>query len=109
MLVGRTILQNAQTTGTGAVLDLRPASQSVDLKFTIIGNGVITGGTIQPEEADDPAFAGTWAPVGAPIAVAAGVQTVRSQGSFRAVRGRITANVTGGGTVTVIAEATSDE
>lgn len=109
MLVGRKTLQTAATTGNGAALDMRALRESCDLVFQITGNGVISGGTIQCEESDDPNFAGTWAPIGGVINAAAGFQTVRAQGHFGAVRARFATNVTGGGTVTIVAVATTDD
>lgn len=109
MLAAKQILQNAQTTGNGNALDLRPAGMSVDLMISIIGSAGVATGAVQVEEADDPAYAGTWAPIGGPVTVLASqIQTVRASGGFRAIRARISTNVTGG-TVTVNATATNDE
>ena len=103
-LVTSIYLQKAQTTGNGNVAPRR-LGLGYEHKFHITGNGTISAGAIQLEESDDPDYTGTWAPIGSPIDLVPlsgnKKQTVSVQGQLKAVRARITTNVTGGGTVSV--------
>jgi hypothetical protein len=101
-------LHTAATTGNGGIILMR--GLGARLTITLQSTGTTSGGTLQIEEAYfnpdvDGTYAGTWSAVGAVINASAftgGAQTVvHAVGSFWAVRCRITANITGGGTVSV--------
>ncbi len=108
-------LHLVQTTGNGGILYLR--GQCARLTIVIQGTGTTSGGTLTIEEAlynidipsdgfpITPAYSGTWSTIGAVINasdVSGGKQEViHAEGSFWAVRVRISSNITGGGTVTV--------
>src|SRR6185437_6137509 len=94
------------TTGTGMAVQV-PQGVS-QLRIDVIGTGTISGGTLVLEEAPTPNYAGTWSalsPSAGAIAVSAvsggAVQAFHFLGVFGAVRGRVSSNVTGGGTITV--------
>lgn len=93
-------LQNAQTSGTGVAYDI--VADAREIKFYVIGNGAVSAGAVTLEEAHDPSYTGTWAPLETPVDVIGdGVVTRARSGCFRAVRARITTPVTGG-SVTVL-------
>lgn len=98
------VLQSAATTGNGTVAELD--GMAARLTLYIIGSAGVGAGAVQLETAHDPAYAGTWAPLGgAPVTVAADtVKTVSVEGAFLAVRSRISTTVTGG-TVTCMLTA----
>jgi hypothetical protein len=94
------------TTGTGTAVQV-PADVS-NLRIDVIGNGTITAGTLVLEEAWSPKYGGTWSALSGPsgaidlTALTGGkTQTWHFLGNFATVRGRLSANVTGGGSVTV--------
>lgn len=93
-------LQNAQTTGNGLVIAI-PNSFRYH-QIVIKGNGAVGAGAIQVECADDPAYAGTWAPLGGgPVTVVANAEVVVNlTGIISFLRARISTNITVG-TVTV--------
>jgi hypothetical protein len=93
--------QAAQTSGNGTVLAIPPSFRNHS--WIITGNGVITGGDVQLETGTDPNLdTNIWAPINVAIAVLPGVdQLVQYQGILGFVRARISAAVTGGGSVTV--------
>ena len=99
-------VQSAATTGTGGVF--KPMGQTRSLTAVLQGNGTTSGGTILLEHAywddTDPTYSGTWTLLSTLTAsdVSGGKQiAVFAQGSFWAVRARISSDITGGGSVTV--------
>lgn len=98
------------TTGTGGILYL--AGNCERLTVVCQGNGTVTTGTIVIEEAyyngpplgGEPAPSGTWSAIQSITGstLTTGAQTVvHSVGSYWAVRARISAQITGGGSVSV--------
>jgi hypothetical protein len=80
------------------------------LVFYFQGVGVISGGSIVIEEAyqpvDGPAYAGTWSVIGTPVAATSltgnvQVATHLPIQAYSHVRVRVTADIAGGGNVTV--------
>lgn len=93
---GINALQVAATTGNGQAMAC-PASAK-EHSFYIFAASGVTGGAIQIESADDPNFSGTWAPLGAPIAVVASTEIIFNYtGSLIAVRARVSTTISGGG------------
>ena len=95
-------LQRDAVSGAGEVMDCTVAR---GFTFHVTGSAGVTGGAVLLETAPDPAFAGTWAPVGAPVAVVPGDTVVTVDGLFAFLRVRITQPIVGG-TVTVTALVT---
>lgn len=96
-------LQDAATSGNGtAVRTLTNGNgPNREHSFYIIGSAGVASGAVQIETANDPTYAGTWAPLGSPITVTAStVKIFQVTGALIAVRARISTAVTGG-TVTV--------
>lgn len=104
----------ATGTGTSAPLRLHGADEVV---FYFQSTGTTSGGTLKIEEAawidkgDAPeaVYAGTWSQIGSDIAASSftgGAQIAYHVGpnSFAFLRVRISADITGGGTVTVYAK-----
>lgn len=92
-------LQDAQTTGNGTEVDA--GGNAIEHIFYIIGSAGVSAGAVQIETAHTKGYAGTWAAIGTPTTiVASSVLAVRVSGVYRALRARISTNVTGG-TVTV--------
>lgn len=88
----------AVTTGTGATVDFTNAKSNVSMFVRV--NGTATGGVVDLQASQD----GTnWVKIASSAAFATGVnqQVSLVGGAFRWFRGVITANVTGGGNVTV--------
>jgi len=91
----------AVTTGTGTAYAVPPNMDH--LNINVQGTGTITGGVITLEEAPAPDFTGTWSTITTVNAInvtGGAVQHVHVDGSFNAVRTRVSSNITGGGTVT---------
>jgi hypothetical protein len=74
-------------------------------------NGTTSGGTLKIEEASwtdpGPVYAGTWSQIGTDIAASSFTGTAQiayhlSPNSYHYIRVRISADITGGGTVTVL-------
>src|SRR5215510_10883680 len=82
-------LQDTATTGNGTVIAIPPSFK--DHTNTIKGNGAVGAGAIQLEGADDPAYSGTWAPLGGgPVTVVAASELIFTlQGLFKFIRARI--------------------
>lgn len=104
MAVGvKQLLQDAATTGNGNAVDVKGICR--ELAFFVDGTGTISAGTLQIEEARSTAYAGTWSPLATALDLTtlSGTKAtvVRVTGVFQAVRARLTADVTGGGSVTV--------
>lgn len=93
---------SAVTTGTGTAIAFNDCGR---LLYVVEGTGTISGGTILIESADTANYAGTWIQLASISAssltggAAAGDNLNAPPGTF--VRGRISSNITGGGTVTV--------
>lgn len=101
-LVSRLKLQSAATTGNGNAADFGGMSRQVT--FYIEGSGVTSGGTISLETARTKDYTGTWSvlqSVNASDVNGNAVKSVSFTGNFLAVRGRISSDITGGGSVTV--------
>jgi hypothetical protein len=93
---------SAAITGTGIAYSIPNSSK--DSNVNLRGAGTISGGTIIIEEASDPTFAGTWSQIQSITASAltgGAEQIVHIAGLVRALRARISSDITGGGTVTV--------
>jgi len=105
------VLQSAATTGTGGLLFIGGICER--LTVSLQSTGTTSGGTIILEEAPyyDPqggVFGGTWsqlASVSASTINTTASQIQHFEGSFWAVRARISSDITGGGTVTIAAWA----
>jgi hypothetical protein len=96
------------TGGNGGILYLRGNCERLTVVFQ--STGTTSGGTILLEEAyydldhGDPVYAGTWsllATVSASTVSGTAQQTQHFAGSFYAVRARISADITGGGSISV--------
>lgn len=98
-----TLQAAGSTTGNGTAIAI--PSSFRQHKITINGSAGIASGSIQPETADDPTFAGTWNPLGGgPInAVASAELEYNFSGIISAIRARLSANIVGGSvTVTYV-------
>jgi len=89
----------------GGAVDVAGCS---NLSFVVVGNGAVSAGAVQLEEAHDVNFAGTWAALGTPstpiTVVGNGVVVMKVNATAKAVRARISTAVTGG-TVSVVLTA----
>lgn len=95
-------LLSAVTTGTG--LGVAIPNVSKEVRLHVRGSGVVSGGTIVIEEALDPEFAGTWSLLSTITAASftGGVeQVIHIISNIGSIRARVTANVTGGGTMSI--------
>ncbi len=95
-------LQDATTTGNGNIVC--PPQVFTRHKFLVSVPAGVTAGAIQPETADDPDYAGTWAPVGGgPVTVPSESSSliIELNGIYKALRARITTTVSGGGSPSV--------
>lgn len=96
------ITLNAATSGTGTAIAFNNVGR---LLYVAEGTGTISGGTILIESADSATYSGTWIQLASISAssltggASAGDNLNAPPGTF--VRGRISSNITGGGTVTV--------
>ncbi len=105
-------LQSAATTGNGGILLIRGECEG--LTVVLQSTSTTSGGAISIEEAyydpNGPVYAGTWSLVTAAISASTftgGAQAVvHVVGSFWAIRARISSDITGGGSVTVVAWGT---
>lgn len=91
------------TTGNGIAATL-PASAT---KHVVIakGTGVVSGGIISIEEADVEDYAGTWSVITTVTASnldGGAIQVVHIDGLLRAIRARISTNIAGGGSISVV-------
>lgn len=97
-IIDRQLLKDA-TTGVGEAVELNGVRT-----FTayIVGNGAVSAGAVQLEQAHRKDFTGTWAALGAVTTVVANtVAAITTAGTAKAVRARVTTPITGG-TVTVL-------
>ncbi len=88
-------------TGAGTPITIPPSFNRH--KIAIITSAGVASGAVQPESAGDPAYAGTWNPVGgSPITVPAASSTLEYQfeGRFNSIRANIT-TIIGSGTIQV--------
>jgi hypothetical protein len=86
-------LQDAATTGNGNPLALPMSFRNHC--FIIRGDGTIGAGAIQLETADNPSYAGTWAPLTTPITVVSSAEVIfQYVGILPCVRARISTTVT---------------
>lgn len=71
-------------------------------KLTIKGLGGVNAGAIQPESADNPAYSGTWNPIGGGPITVVDVSEIEYnfEGIYSAIRARISTGI-GVGNVTV--------
>lgn len=107
--VEQTLLPALTTTGTGTGVDLKGVSRELVFWLTTT-NATVSAGAVQFEEAPDPDYAGTWSPIGSPLTpVQNSVLTIRATGCFKAVRARVTSNVTGGATIEARVSGNSGE
>ena len=99
-----TSILGAAISGTGNPFCV-PNSRT-QTRVNITGAGTISGGTLIIEESEDPTFAGVWSQI---LSVAAitltggALQTLHIFSTLGFIRARISANITGGGTVAVTA------
>lgn len=104
------ILHSATVTGNGGILLLRGHCERVTIALQ--SDGTTSGGTLTIEEAyydpEGPVYAGTWSTLGSVINASAFTGTAQSivhivDYSVWALRVWISSDITGGGTVTVVA------
>ena len=94
---------NGVTTGTGTPIAMQDCRQ---ISWTVKGVGIVTGGTVKIECADTQDYSGAWMELdsldlSSPVLTDSLYQSTYpgSVGGF--FRGRVSSDVTGGGTVTV--------
>lgn len=88
-------LQTAATTGNGVTLAI-PSFFNHHTLY-IRGNDIPSAGAVQIESADDPDYAGTWAPIGGgPVTVPDGEVIVQFEGQYQFIRCRVSTTVTSG-------------
>lgn len=98
----KTILLDTVTTGTGTGVAVPITSKNQ--RVTTRGSGTISGGTVAIEEASAADYTGTWSNLATITAVdvTGGAEKVTHiSGTVGAIRARVTANITGGGNITV--------
>ncbi len=101
--VGGKILQDAQTTGNGDAADLSEGWARIVIYVT--WSAGVTAGVVSFETASSTTYTGTWSShATVTFSTADTEDTIQTEGVFRAVRTRITTNVTGG-TVTTVLDA----
>lgn len=95
-MAGRALLQSAATSGNGNVFHCRGHVGKYQLE--VLGEGTISAGAIQWEEADDPDYTGTWRPLGPAVTPVSGEYVTQDyEGGLRAVRARFSTSVSGSG------------
>ena len=91
------------TTGSGTTIAI--PSNMDNCQIEVLGAGTVSGGTLLLEEnANDPAYTGTWstlATITASTLTGGASQVFHILGTMRFFRGRVSASITGGGTVSV--------
>jgi hypothetical protein len=94
-------LQDATTTGNGNILAIPPSFRNHTIIITAAAG--VNAGAIQIETSNDPADAGTWAPIGGgPIPVVAATDVLSQfAGIFNFIRARISTTISGGGSPSV--------
>lgn len=90
------------TTGTGTAVATNDFAQ---ISWYIVGTGTCTGGTVVIETAPTSTYAGTWSQLDS-VALATTPLTDKAYygtypGNALFVRGRVSSNITGGGTISV--------
>lgn len=90
---------DAVTTGTGTEFQVNGGKL---LKvFFQPSAGTVSAGAVTIEEAYATGYTGTWSPIGSAQTLASTTtQVLIFEGPFKAIRARVTTNVTGGATVT---------
>ena len=98
--------QDAAATGNGTVLAVPPSFRNHT--WIITGASGVNAGAIQIESSNDPADAGTWAPLTAsPTTVVASADViVQVVGLLNFVRARISTTISGGGSPSVTVQYT---
>lgn len=98
-------LQPALTVNTGNGQAIACAARVKNHTIFITGSGTISGGTVTIEEAADPTFAGGWQTVTTAInatnATAGAIIVTHFTQSSIALRARVSAAITGGGSIQV--------
>lgn len=96
MAFGKKVI-SALATGQGAVGVVEGQNVTDVTMIVVFGPGT-SAGAVQLEESHDPAFAGTWSAIGAPVAWGAvsSVKVQRSVGVGMAYRARISTTIVGG-------------
>jgi len=94
---------NAVTTGTGTPIAMQDCRQ---VTWTVKGVGTVSGGTVKIESVDTQDYSGTWneldsIDLSSPVLTDSEYQGTYPGGVGGFFRGRVSSNVTGGGTVTV--------
>jgi len=90
------------TTGTGIAFAVPVTDQNI--VACVRGVGTISGGTVLIEEADVPSYSGSWsllATCTASAITATAQQVFHIAAMVKAVRARVSSNITGGGTLSV--------
>lgn len=81
--------------------DVVEAPSCTNFAVYLVGNGAVSAGAVQMEEAHDSAYTGTWVALGTPTTlVGNGLAVIKLDKVSKAIRARISTAVTGG-TVTV--------
>lgn len=102
-LLANSVLLSDVTTGTGTALYLCGGKIAT---FYLTATGTVSAGKIQIESATTADFSGTWSPIVAEqTLVTDKCLTVVYSGPLLWVRARVSTNVTGGATATVILAA----
>lgn len=95
----RVMLQSAATSGNGTAVDV---SKAYAVTIYCQSSGTTSAGVITIEEADDPAYAGTWSSlttITASTISGGAAAAIHLNGVYIAVRARISSTITGGGTM----------
>jgi hypothetical protein len=92
------VLQEAATTGNGLAQDVENWKQKItEISIYLEAVGTVSAGAVQVETALSADYTGTWAPLGSPITLVTNTTKVAQfTGAFKAVRARISTNITGG-------------
>lgn len=99
-LLDHAVLLDAVTTGTGTAHWIGGGKIAT---FYVTAMGTVSAGKVQIESAADETFAGTWSPIVAEqTLVTDKCLTVVYSGPLLWVRARVSTNVTGGATATVV-------
>src|SRR5882762_5725746 len=93
-------MQDAKATGNGDIVACPPSFRNHN--FIITGASGVTAGAITLETSNDPADAGTWAPLASAITVVASTDILAAYtGLINFVRARISTTISGGGAPSV--------
>lgn len=98
-MAGGILLQSAASTGNGNTWNFRGISGEYTL--SVEPTGTVSGGEVQFESAPYDSYGGTWSAVGSAMTPSTStLVTQQVTGRYRAMRARITSDITGGGSVT---------